>query len=380
MRERPGLDNRLRARRLERGLSQRDLAERAGVTRQAISSIEAGAATASVAVALRLARALGCRVEDLFGLAEEPATVTAEPAAAGTACEPGTRVRLARLGGRLIAYPLVGSAAVRTCLHPADGVVTDTAADGVLRVRLCDGAGLAERTVVVAGCDPALALVAEAAGRLFPGTRVVWTAAGTAGAIASLAAGEVHVAGIHWHSEAGEAEPNLALARAALRGRPALLVNLAAWEQGWLVARGNPKGIRGAGDLARGDVRIANRERGASARHLLDRELTRAGVDPARVRGYRWELPGHLELAQAVASGWADAGVGSAPVARLFGLDFIPLALERFDLVVPVAHLKAAPVRDLLETLAHRAFRAELASLGGYDTGGTGRVLARTAS
>lgn len=194
------ITNTVRARRLQRGLSQQELAERAGVTRQAIGGIEAGEAAASVGVALRLARALGCRVEDLFRLEDEPAGVVAETAADEPAA-PGTRVRLARLGGRLAAFPLVGGGAVGATLHPADGVVERVLRGGRrVRVRLYEDAGLAERTVVVAGCDPALALLADRTGQRAPGTRVAWTAAGSGGALAALAAGRVHVAGIHWRS------------------------------------------------------------------------------------------------------------------------------------------------------------------------------------
>lgn len=378
MRTEHNVTNNLRSRRLERGLSQQELAERAGVTRQTIGGIEAGLVSASVGVALRLARALGCRVEDLFGLEGEPEVVGAAPAGEAAGIAPGTRVRLARMGGGLIAYPLAGGEAVRVSLYPADGVVVDGGgAGGPVRVRLHDVAGLAERTVVLAGCDPALALLAEQTGWRFPGTRAIWTTAGSGGAMAALRHRQVHAAGVHWPG-GGEAEPNVAFVRASLPDRPAVLVNVAYWEQGWLVAAGNPKGIRGAADLVRPDVRIVNRERGAGARRLLDREVTEAGVDAERLRGYRWELPGHLELAQAIAQGRADAGIGIEPTARLFGLDFIPLERERFDLVIPAEYLETAPVRHLLDTLASRSFRTELEAIGGYDTSWTGRIVART--
>lgn len=379
--ERP-LRNALRRRRLEKGISQQELALLARVTRQTISGLEAGSFSASVSVALRLARALNSRVEELFWLEEEPGEVEVEwvrspglpPAGSGS--DP-TRVRLARMGSRLLAYPLVGNGSFETVFLPADGIAETGGFEGAIRVKLLGQEVAPGRTAVIAGCDPALSLLAEHTRRRFPGVRVIWETLGSSAALSALARGEVHLAGSHLY-DPDSGEFNVPFVRRVLGDRAAIVIQLAYWEEGLLVPRGNPKRVRGMADLARPGVTIINRESGTGARQLLDRGLLAAGLEPSRVSGYETEALGHLEVAQAVASGRVDAGISVGVIARTFGLDFIPLVRERYDLTIPQEHLKSEAIQAILETLDHRGFREELEALGGYDTSGTGRVVART--
>ena len=142
---------------------------------------------------------------------------------------------------------------------------------------------------------------------------------------------------------------------------------------GMVTARGNPKGIKGVEDLARGDVSIVNREPGAGSRRLLDARLERLGIAPAKVRGYQNEAPGHLPAALQVLRGAADCCIATRAAARMFGLGFIPLASERYDLVIRRPHLDLPGVQAMLDTLSRSAFRRELETLGGYDTRPAGR-------
>jgi molybdate-binding protein len=142
-----------------------------------------------------------------------------------------------------------------------------------------------------------------------------------------------------------------------------------------LVRSGNPKGIRGIGDLAREDVTLMNREEGAGARVLLDQKLAATGIDPAQVNGYGHVARSHVEVARAVAEGRADVGIGIRAAARCYGLDFIPFQEARYDLVVPKALLASHPsLSVLLDTIVSRPFRTEMEALGGYDTRETGTV------
>ena len=134
-----------------------------------------------------------------------------------------------------------------------------------------------------------------------------------------------------------------------------------------MVGAGNPKGIADVGDLARPDVRLANREVGSGARALLDAELARAGLGPERVAGYDSVVRSHLAAAEAVAAGLADAAVGVRAAARALGLDFLPLARERYDLAIPARFFELPAVQALLETLTSPLFRLEVEALGGYD-------------
>lgn len=374
MRQQGELQNRLRTVRTRLGLSQQDLAQAAGVTRQTIGGIEGAQYSPSATVALRLARVLGCRVEDLFWLEEALPTLDAVPAS-GLENRPTGRVSLARVAGRWIAHPLAGDAAFRAEMVPADGLLSAGGEEGSVRVDLLDEPLALARTVMLAGCAPALSLWARAAERWHPGLRVQWTFANSMEALAALARGEVHAAGLHlW--DAGEAEYNAPFVRRALPGRAVVLLNLGVWEEGLVVRPGNPRGLARGSDLARADVRVVNREEGSGARLLLDQLLADEGVPPGAVRGFDRVVSGHLEVAREVAAGRADAGVTSASVAATYGLGFVPLREVRYDLAVLKQSLSEEPVRQLLGTLDHRWVRTQLSMLGGYDTLRTGEIVA----
>ncbi|MFN3650638.1 MAG: substrate-binding domain-containing protein [Armatimonadota bacterium] len=370
------LRNQLRAVRTRLGLSQQELAAAAGITRQTVGGIEGELYAPSASVALKLARALGCRVEELFWLDGDPASVPAVPAE-GLPEGDGLRIALARVGARWVAHPLLGDDAVREEMVPCDGLAAHSGGGAV--VRLLDDAGALERTVALAGCTPALSLWARAAERWHPGLRVHWSFANSSRALASLARGEVHLAGLHL-CDPRTGEFNTPFVRAALRGRAVTLVNLGTWEEGFLVRASNPLGLRGGADLARPDVRLVNREAGAGSRLLLDETLAAAGVSPDGVRGYTETVRGHWEVARAVASGAADVGVSTATVALAYGLGFLPLREVRYDLAVLNEYREHEPVRQLLATLGHRWIRSQLGVLGGYDTTRTGEVVAEVAA
>jgi molybdate-binding protein len=160
----------------------------------------------------------------------------------------------------------------------------------------------------------------------------------------------------------------LKAAREAMRRRPYLMVNFARWELGLAVAAGNPHAIRTAADLARPRIRIVNREAGSGARLALDEALAANKLDPARIAGYKLELAGHLEVAAAIASGVADAGITLRVAADAYGLHFITMREERYDLVIPERELQSTPVRAMLETLNSSRFANEISRLCAYET------------
>jgi len=178
------------------------------------------------------------------------------------------------------------------------------------------------------------------------------------------------VAGTHLEGGSGDAT-------AAKAGEGNAVFAFAVWEQGLVVGRGNPKRLRAVEHLARRGVRLANREKGSGSRQLLDTHLKAVGVPGKSIAGYS-DPPaaGHLAAAWRVYAGLADCCVATASAARAFGLDFIALTRERYDLVVPRRHLEFAPVQRLLETLSQAALRRELETLCGYDTRETGQQVA----
>jgi molybdate-binding protein/DNA-binding XRE family transcriptional regulator len=367
-----GLQNQLRTIRTRLGISQQDLAIAAGVARQTIGGIEAELYSPSTAVALRLAKALGCRVEEIFWLADSEIRI--EATATGLAGLDGDiRVALAPVGGRWIAHPLVGEHAFQMQMAPADGIATRVKGSGTLSVRLLDDPDTLARTVSIAGCTPVLSLWARSAERWHPGLRVHWMHANSMKALGCLARGEVHAAGIHLYDTESQAF-NVPFVRKAIPDRAVSLVNLGTWEEGLLVQHGNPRSMRTCGDLSAPGVRLVNRETGAGSRLLLDSALDENGIPGSAIVGYDRIAHSHQEVAGAVASGEADAGVSTAAVAAIYGLDFIAIRKVRYDLAILEEYMHLEPIRQLLSTLDHRWVRSQLEVLGGYDTQETGVV------
>jgi len=156
--------------------------------------------------------------------------------------------------------------------------------------------------------------------------------------------------------------------------RQLAVVRLVHRDQGLLVAPGNPRGITGLADLG-GDLSYVNRQRGAGTRVLLDQELRRLEIDPSKVSGYAREEPTHLAVAAAIAAGRADCGLGILAAARAFGLDFVPVAQEPYDLVVDTSSLEDPLLAPLWNLLASPSFHTAVEALGGYSTGETGRRI-----
>jgi molybdate-binding protein len=231
--------------------------------------------------------------------------------------------------------------------------------------------------VVVAGCDPALPLLETPLALLDPPLAFAWWPCGSGEALRLAAAGLVHAAGVHRvgpedsgnsgnPADAGESAGAAADTEAVTEiPGGADVVGFASWREGLVVRPGAQ--VRGLGDVASQGLRLVNREPGAQARTLLDRERQRLGLNPAELPGYDSRAAGHLQVAAAIVGGLADAGVSSEPAALAYGLDFIPLASERFDLVLPAKHAASREVQGLLKVLTSPWLLAQLASLPGYD-------------
>lgn len=360
--------NRLREVRLSRGISQQELANRAGITRQAVNGIEMRRYTPNAAVALRLAQVLDSRVEDLFRL-----TVSAhdEPIrTGGESLDPGERVALARVGDALVAHPLIGMRSIVEGFQPADALAADSES-----VRMLAPPDAPDQTAVLLGCDPSLTILVSWVARRLPQGRLLWLHASSQSALDALPRRLAHVAGTHLPGDGKEA--NVAQAERAVGRAGGLVATYASWEQGLIVAPGNPKALRSVADLARREVRIVNREPGSGSRKLLDELMARDAMSPGDIAGYGSVVPSHTAVARAVAAGTADAGIGLEAVSRSFGLDFMPLSEVRFDLVIPDEHTSHPVVRAMLDVLSGARLRADLAGLPGYSTSGTGDVVAR---
>ena len=377
--------NRVRNARMALGMSQAALAAATRLSRQSIGAIEAGRATPAVDVALRIASTLESSVEELFGARRAEAPLVTE-ATSSSATE---RVALAQIAGRWLSYGL-------------DGEATWTAADGLLSQAVEARAGRRARprgsvpvdpvrpleevhhNLVLMGCAVGLGLLADRLNSRPGAGRFLWLSRSSTDALSALARHQTHLAGVHLTDEK-TGEPNVADVRRQLglrgaenagKGREAVtLITFASWEAGLVTARGNPKQIRSGADLGRRGLRCVVRETGSGARRLLDRELGRAGLPRELATQAQLQARGHLQVALAVSMGAADVGVATRDAALAFGLHFLPLAEERYDLVVPRPALEDPRVQRLLDTLSASVFQRELGCLG-YDVKASGDRVA----
>jgi putative molybdopterin biosynthesis protein len=289
------------------------------------------------------------------------------------------RVTVGEVGERVVATPLARGAGVITSLTRADGVVliprqSEGLEAGVhVTVRLYRTLDEIRRTIVAIGShDLTLDLMAQFLAE--KGARLSSANVGSQGGLVALRRGEAHLAGSHLlDPETGEY--NLSYVEKYLPGAAVAVVTLVGREQGLMVRRGNPRRIQSLADLARPDVRFVNRQRGAGTRVLLDYELGKLGLVTSAIRDYDHEEYTHLAVAAAVASGLADGGLGIAAAAEALDLDFVPLFMERYDLIIPREHYTTPRLRPLLDLLHDARFRREVAARPGYDVGAMGAVV-----
>jgi molybdate-binding protein/DNA-binding XRE family transcriptional regulator len=364
--------------RRQRGISAVELATAVGVRRQTIYAMEAGTYVPNTAVALRLARALGSTVEELFALADEdPAPPRAQRATLlpdAPPPQPGQAVQLCQVDKRLIAAL---PSPIPWYLPATDAIVSEAFSEpspkaAKAAVRIFAPEGDFSNRILVAGCDPAISVLSR---HVAPaGIDLVLIHRNSTQSLGLLRDGYTHIAGTHLRDEAG-GESNLPAISRLFRKSAVAVVSFAVWEVGILTAPGNPKAIRGVADLAEAGCRIINREPGAGSRALLDSELKKLSIPPTRVAGYDNEAPGHLAAAWQVQSGAADACIATRAAARAFGLDFVSLGSERYDFAIRREHLELPRIQNLLDILNRRAFRRELDELGGYDSSVAGRRI-----
>jgi molybdate-binding protein/DNA-binding XRE family transcriptional regulator len=371
----PEIENNLAALRRKRGVSAAWLAKTVGVSRQTIYAMEAGSYVPNTAVALLLARTLEVGVEDLFALSGQfPAPdlpseqVVLLPGSDPP--QPGQPVQLCRVGKFLMA----SAPSPAPWYFPAsDAIVTsEPNVRRKTKVQVFRADDEFRNRILVAGCDPGISVLARHVRSA--GVELVLAHRNSSQALLLLKQGCVHIAGTHLRDEM-TGESNIPEIAREFPKNAVAAISFAVWEEGIVTARGNPKGIRGIEDLSRRDVSIVNREKGAGSRLLLDSRLARLKIDARRVAGYRNLAPGHLPAAWQVRTGAADCCIATRAAARVFGLGFIPLVSERYDLALRRQHLDLPAIQILLDTLNRSSFRRELDSIGGYDTRTAGQRM-----
>ena len=353
--------------RQKRGLSAITLAKKIEVSRQTIYAMETGTYVPNTVIALKLARVLDVKVEDLFRLdaADAPALVeTAELMPSDQEAKPGLPVQVCEVEKHLVAMlptPVVWG------LPPADGVLLEAAKrGGKAKVQLFNEEDkMFSKRLLIAGCDPGISVLLRQLQR--EGVEAVAASRNSTQSLDLLKRSMVHVAGSHLKDDA-TGESNIHAINEQFPKGSVAVVSYAFWEEGIVIAHGNPKGIKGIEDFARKDVKIVSREPGSGIRNMLDSHLKKHGISSHDVNGYDDVASGHLPAAWQVKTGAADCCLATKTAAYVFGLDFITLERERYDLVIKKQNLGHPGVQVLLDTLGRSAFRMELEGLGGYDT------------
>ncbi|MEI8288259.1 MAG: substrate-binding domain-containing protein [Verrucomicrobiota bacterium] len=339
----------VRARREARQWSQAELSQRAGISRAAVSAIEGEQLSPSVATALALAAVFECSVEELFGRGNPSGSH--QPTWAWTPRSETGRYWEAEVSHRRLLYP-VEAVTLNPCPH--DGIWQN----GVLR----GNSPSADQTLVMASCDPAAGLLAAEYARS-SGFRLLIFPRGGQTALELLRQKLVHVAGLHYSTEDAPGR-NIETVRAQMSSDCRLLRS-AKWQSG--IALASDDRSRSAESVARRQLRWAAREPGSAARECLDELLGRR-----RFEGR--EVGGHASVAEAVRSGWAEAGVCVKFSAEEAGLNFLPLRNETLDFCFPAPLQHDARIQGLVRLVRGRAWRQLVSELPGYDARETGEI------
>lgn len=346
--------NRVKDRRRERGWSQAELAQRAGISRTAISAIEISRLVPSVATALALAKVFGCSVEGLFGDAppNQQSRDWAWPPREGLSPNHLSRYWDAEVGGRALRYPVELTAAGEAA-H--DGVCRD----GVFHENP-QAAG--DETLVLACCDPAAALLAAEYARASR-FRMIVLQRSSGASLRLLAQGLVHAAGIHLSSIDDPGGNRSAVRERLPQGF--CLLRVADWQEGVTLAPN--ANVRSVGAALRSKLVWVGREPGSGARQCLD-ELSGSRVRPRRT------ARDHRGVADAVRCGWAEAGICVQLASEEAGLDFLPVRQEAYDLCYPAAWEGDPRIAALVRVVRSAKFRQLLGELPGYDVSQAGEL------
>jgi len=291
------------------------------------------------------------------------------------------RVKLGNIGGRIMAYPLPRGAGIITSLVEADGIICiPSLKEGLdleeeVNAELWKDLVTIMNNIIITGShDLILDILRNELQENFSDYRLVSFNVGSMGGLMALKQNRTHLATAHLlDPESGEY--NFPYLKKMLPQKELIVVNLAYREQGIMVKKGNLKNIKELNDLTRENIKFINRQKGSGTRILLDYLLKKRGINPFNINGYFQEEFTHLMVASAVATGNVDAGLGILSAAKAFYLDFIPVAKERYDIIIPKEWYTSLRIQKLLSIIRSEKFKKKVLSLGGYDLSQCGKVI-----
>lgn len=284
------------------------------------------------------------------------------------------RVNLGYVNDRLIATPLSSGAGVTMSLVKADGIaVIPQSLEGVdagstVNVKLLKSLKHIKETLVSIGSHDIIMDIVGDMMKLTSGH------VGSMGGILSMRRGECHISPIHLlDMETGEY--NVSYVKKYFPNQKMAIIKGVRRHQGLIVQKGNPKAINNFSDLTRDDVVYVNRQRGAGTRILLDYHLNKGNIDSLNIKGYDREMTTHMAVATAVKTGSATTGLGICSAAKALNLDFVNVAYEDYDFLVPYNLLEDDRVKKFIEILMSDEFKERVESLGGYGFESTGQII-----
>lgn len=280
------------------------------------------------------------------------------------------RVKLGRVGEKLVATPLNRGAGVTMALVKADGImVIPKNSEGYeageeVSVELIHDMEAIENTIVSIGSHD---LIMDYIGSILArkGQTLSSAHVGSMGGIMAIKRGEAHIAPIHLLDEA-TGEYNQSYLDKYLSSETIALIKGVKREQGFMVAKGNPKNLYDIQDLKRKDITFVNRQKGSGTRILTDYLLKKNGIGEKEIRGYDRDMTTHMAVAAAVESGTADVGVGVFSAAKAMGLDFISIGYEEYDFAIPEKYLQTDRIQKFIQVLRSEELEHILKELGGY--------------
>lgn len=309
------------------------------------------------------------------------ATLT-RPVVSGLKYEEYVRVRMGVVGDKLTASPLSRGAGVVSSFMKADGILrVPQGTEGYeageeVQVRLLSTQEKLRNTLVVIGShDPLLDEVADMMHRADPSVYMSSTHVGSMGGIMAIRRGEAHAGGCHLlDTETGVY--NLSFLKKYFPNGGIRLVRCVGRQQGLMLAKGNPLNIQNFTDIAKDGVRYVNRQKGSGTRVLMDYLCQQNNVSTDDIYGYDREELTHTSVAAQIANGSADAGMGIYSAAQLYDLDFLPICIEEYDLIIPDHAWETPVVQQLIATLKSSAFKEKMLAMGGYTVEAPGELIA----
>jgi len=291
------------------------------------------------------------------------------------------RVRLGNIEKKIMAYPLPRGSGVITSLVEADGIIRiPSLKEGLnleeeVNVELWKNLDTIMNNIIITGShDLILDILKNELREDFSEYSLVYFNVGSIGGLIALKQNQTHLATAHLlDPESGEY--NFPYLRKMLPQKELIVVNLAYREQGIMIKKGNLKKIKELNDLTREDIKFINRQKGSGTRILLDYLLKKKDINPLDIKGYSQEEYTHLMVASAVAEGNVDAGLGILSAAKAFGLDFVPVAKERYDIIIPKKYYSSLKVQKLLTIIRSEKFKKKVLNLGGYELSQSGKVI-----